>query len=121
VTAAQFRRLALALPGAEPSAHMGHPDFRVGGKVFATLGYPSKEWGMVKLTPDQQELFMGMKPGIFVPAAGAWGLRGATCVKLAAAPAGLVRDALAAAWENTAPKPTATRTRGGAGSKRGAR
>lgn len=105
MTAAQFRRLALALPRAEPSAHMGHPDFRVGGKVFATLGYPSKEWGMVKLTPDQQELFMGLKPGVFVPAAGAWGLRGATCVRLAAAPAGLVRDALAAAHENTAPKP----------------
>ena len=104
MTAADFRRLALALPQAEPSAHMGHPDFRIGGRVFATLGYPSKEWGMVKLTPDQQELYMGMKPEVFVPAAGAWGLKGATCVRLAGAPVALVRGALKAAHANTAPR-----------------
>lgn len=104
MTPAQFRRLALALPETEASSHMGHPDFRVGGKVFATLGYPSAEWGMAKLTPDQQEAFMAMKPEVFKPAAGAWGLRGATCVFLKDAPAGLVRDALKAAWANTAPK-----------------
>jgi hypothetical protein len=104
VTIARFRRLALALPEAEPSAHMGHPDFRLRGKVFASLGYPTKEWGMVKLTPDQQEKFICLLPEVFVPAKGAWGLRGATCVNLKIAPASLVRDALAAAWDNTAPK-----------------
>jgi hypothetical protein len=107
VTAAGFRKLALAFPGAEPSEHMGHPDFRVGGKVFATLGYPDRKWAMVRLTPDQQEMYMGMEPEVFVPAAGAWGLRGATCVRLEGAPVGLVRDALGAAWENTTPKPKA--------------
>jgi hypothetical protein len=121
VTAAQFRKLALAFPGAEPSAHMGHPDFRVGGKVFATLGYPDKGWGMVRLTPDQQEMFMGLKPVIFVPAAGAWGLRGATCVRLEAAPVGLVRDALGAAWENTAPRPKARAGSGAGGRAAGGR
>ncbi|HKQ97863.1 MAG TPA: MmcQ/YjbR family DNA-binding protein [Candidatus Polarisedimenticolia bacterium] len=104
MTPAQFRKLALALPEAEASSHMGHPDFRVGGKVFATLGYPDAGWGMAKLTPDQQDAFMAMKPEVFKPAAGAWGLRGATCVLLKDAPAGLVRDALKAAWTNTAPK-----------------
>jgi len=117
VTAAGFRKLALAFPGAEPSAHMGHPDFRVGGKVFASLGYPDKKWGMVRLTPDQQEMYMSMEPEVFVPAAGTWGLRGATCVRLEAAPAGLVRDALGAAWENTAGGPK-TRPGAPAGRKR---
>lgn len=126
MTTTQFRKLALALPGAEESAHMGHPDFRVGGRIFATLGYPSNEWGMAALTPDQQELFMAMKPAIFVPAAGAWGLKGATCVKLGAAPVGLVRDALKAAWGNRATGRKAGAKRGarakpGAGSKPGAR
>jgi hypothetical protein len=115
VTADRFRKLALTCPGAEPSTHMGHPDFRVGGKVFATLGYPDKAWGMVKLTPAQQEMFAGMKPEVFVPAKGAWGLRGATCVNLAAAPEGLVRDALEAAWKNTVPK---TKARAGAPARR---
>jgi hypothetical protein len=100
----EFRRLALDLPEAAESAHMAHPDFRVRGKVFATLGYPSHGWGMVKLTPDQQDLFVQLEPEVFVPAKGAWGLRGATCVKLKSAPRGLVRRALAAAWGNTAPK-----------------
>ena len=90
---------------------MGHPDFRVGGKVFATLGYPDKAWGMVKLTPAQQEMFMEMRPDVFVPAKGTWGLRGATCVKLAAAPEGLVRDALGEALKNTVPR---TKARAGA-------
>jgi hypothetical protein len=109
MTPDQFRRLALALPEAEPSAHMGHPDFRVRGRVFATLGYPTKEWGMVLLTPGQQEAFMAMRPEVFVPAKGAWGLRGSTCVLLKPAPAGLVRDALAAARDNVAAKTPARR------------
>ena len=101
----EFRRMALSLPEASESGHMGHPDFRIRGKIFATLGYPSAGWGVVKLTPDQQEMFVQIKPEVVVPVKGAWGRRGATSVRLQPAPRGLVRKALAAAWCNTAPKP----------------
>jgi len=103
----EFRRMALSLPEASESAHMDHPDFRVRGKIFATLGYPAAGWGVVKLTPDQQELFVQVEPEAFVPVKGAWGLRGATSVRLRTAPKGMVRKALIAAWCNTAPKPLA--------------
>jgi len=99
-----FRRLALALPEAVESAHMGHPDFRVGGKIFATLGYPDGDWGMVKLTPEQQELFMRVAPEVFVPAKGAWGRAGSTTVQLKRVAAATLHDAMAAAWRNVAPK-----------------
>ena len=100
----EFRRMALSLPGASESSHMAHPDFRVGGKIFATLGSPSAGWGMVKLTPEQQELFGHLEPEAFVPAKGAWGRGGATLVKLGTASKSLVRQALLEAWSNTAPK-----------------
>jgi hypothetical protein len=99
-----FRRLALALPEAVESAHMAHPDFRVGGKIFATLGYPDGNWGMVKLTPEQQELFMRVAPGVFVPAKGAWGRSGSTTVQLKSVSAAVLLDAMNAAWRNVAPK-----------------
>jgi hypothetical protein len=104
MTAAEFRRLALSLPEAIASAHMGHPDFRVGGKIFATLAYPSKEWGVVMLTPDDQEFFVRAKPRAFTPVTGAWGRQGATQVRLRVAPKGMVREALIAAWRRRAPK-----------------
>ncbi|MGH7725580.1 MAG: MmcQ/YjbR family DNA-binding protein [Candidatus Eiseniibacteriota bacterium] len=103
MTASQFRRLALELPGAVESSHMDHPDFRVGGKIFATLG-PKEAWGMVKLTPDQQEAFLTAGPNVFSPASGAWGRGGATIVKLESARTPIVRHALTAAWRNLAPK-----------------
>ncbi|MGH7752138.1 MAG: MmcQ/YjbR family DNA-binding protein [Gemmatimonadales bacterium] len=68
MTVTEFRRFALSLPAATASAHMGHPDFRVGGKIFATLAYPSREWGVVMLTPDEQEFFLNAKPRAFTPA-----------------------------------------------------
>ena len=83
---------------------MDHPDFRVGGKIFATLGYFDAGWGMVKLMPDQQERFVKAEPTVFVPAKGYWGRRGATCVRLKAAKKATVGKALVAAWLNTAPK-----------------
>jgi hypothetical protein len=83
---------------------MGHPDFRIGGRIFATLGYPSSGWGMVKLSTDQQEIFVAARPEAFVPGKGAWGRQGATSVKLRLAPKNLVRQALLHAWRNTAPK-----------------
>jgi len=104
MTSDDFRRMALALPGTAESAHMEHPDFRVGGKVFATLGYPDRNWAMVKLNPEQQEQLVQSGPGVFVPAKGAWGRGGATCVLLKAARKTVVRKALAAAWRNRAPR-----------------
>ncbi len=85
MTASDFRRIALSFPEATESAHMDHPDFRVGGKIFATLDYPGKGWGMVKLPPKQQVFFIEAEPKVFAPAKGAWGLRGATIVHLRAA------------------------------------
>ncbi|HEY7410434.1 MAG TPA: MmcQ/YjbR family DNA-binding protein [Vicinamibacteria bacterium] len=105
MTAAGFRRLALQLPEAVEVGHMGHPDFRVGGKIFATLGYPDAGWGMVKLTPDQQEALVSAEPGVFSPVKGGWGRRGATGVRLRAATARTLRTALAAAWRNVASAP----------------
>jgi hypothetical protein len=104
MTAADFRRLALSFPEATESAHMDHPDFRLRGKIFATLGYPEMGVGMVKLFPDQQKDFVGAEPKVFAPVNGAWGRRGATHVHLKAAKKASVRRALAAAWRNTAPK-----------------
>ena len=104
MTANHFRRLALCLPEAEERAHMNYPDFRVGGKIFATLGYPDKSRGMVKLSPEQQHNFSKDYPGVFVPVKGAWGRRGATSVDLKAADKETLRNAIKAAWRNTAPK-----------------
>jgi len=101
MTADEFRRLALALPEAVESSHMDHPDFRVGGKIFATLDHAGAR-GMAKLTPDQQEVLMSAEPDVFTPCAGAWGLRGCTYLILAAAEADVARAALRLAWLNTA-------------------
>ncbi len=103
MTAADFRRLALALPEATESAHMGHPDFRVRNKIFATLD-ASETLGMVKLNPEQQHEFVKAHPEIFVPVKGGWGRKGATYVRLAAAEEETLVKALGIAWRNTAPK-----------------
>jgi len=94
MTAREFRTIALSLPQASEAAHMGHPDFRVSGRIFATLGYPRSGWGMVKLTPEQQELFVQAEPAAFAPVQGAWGRAGATHVRLRAAKRAAVREAL---------------------------
>jgi hypothetical protein len=105
VTAEQFRRLALSFPETVKGSHMRHPDFRVrGGKIFATLAYPDRKWGMVKLTPEQQEEFVGAEPDVFEPVKGGWGRGGATSVRLRAATKATLRPAMAAAWCNAAPK-----------------
>ena len=96
MTPDDFRRIALEFPEAVESAHMGHADFRVRNRIFATL--PDDATGMVKLAPEQQELFMRVDPA-FTPAKGAWGRQGCTLVHLAAIREGLLRDALAAAWK----------------------
>jgi len=94
MTASEFRQLALRCPGAEQRAHMGHPDFRIDGRIFATLNYPAAGWGMIKLAPDHQELFVRAEPGAFVPVKGAWGRQGCTNVKLRVAKKAAVREAL---------------------------
>jgi len=103
MTANEFRRMALSFPETEERAHMDHPDFRVGGKIFATLGYPEDGWAMVKLTPIEQEMFVKAHPTVFNPCNGAWGRRGATNVQLKAARKQVMRRALLAAWNLTAP------------------
>ena len=104
MTANDFRKLALALPETEERQHMDHPDFRVAGKIFATLGYPDKTHAMVKLSPEDQHYFSKDHPDAFTPVKGAWGRRGATSVLLKAAKKDALAKALQAAWRNTAPK-----------------
>lgn len=112
MTAEDFRRMALSFPETTESSHMDHPDFRVCGKIFATLAYPSDGLGMVKLTPEQQQEFVHDHPKIFAPVKGGWGLRGATHVRLKAATKTVLRPALIAAWSNTAPKRVAAKFTG---------
>ena len=104
MTPADFRKLALSLPETEERQHMNHPDFRVAGKIFATLGYPDKTRGMVKLSPEDQHNFSQDYPDAFIPVKGVWGRRGATSVILKAAKKNVLAKAIQAAWRNTAPK-----------------
>jgi hypothetical protein len=100
MTANQFRKLALSLPGVVESSHVNHPDFRVRNKIFATLGYPDERWGMVKLTSDQQAALLRSEPDSFRPAAGAWGRGGSTIVLLSAAKVAQLFPVIHQAWEN---------------------
>ena len=104
MTAAEFRRIALSMPQASESAHMDHPDFRVGGKIFATLGYPDKNHGMVILPPEEQGRLVGAHPKVFTPAEGAWGKRGSTTVRLDAVAKPTLNRAMEIAWRKRAPK-----------------
>jgi hypothetical protein len=100
LTPDQFRGLALAMDGAIESAHMGHPDFRANGRIFATL-HPGNESGMVKLTPEQQQEFLRESSDAFVPSSGAWGRQGCTNVRLAAVDEDTLGQAITLAWQNT--------------------
>ncbi len=99
MNAADFRRIALSLEGAEEGAHMGAADFRVGGRIFATLAAEKHGYGNLMLDPGQQAAFVAEQPDIFLPVAGGWGRNGATHVRLAAANEDLLRGALIAAWK----------------------
>jgi hypothetical protein len=99
MTVADFRRLALSLPGAEEGSHMGSADFRVGGRIFATLASQSQGYGNLMLTPEQQADFVAEQPDVFLPVAGGWGRNGATHVRLARANEDLLAGALRAAWK----------------------
>jgi len=104
MTAKDFRKIALSLPETEERSHMDHPDFRVAGKIFATLGYPDKTRGMVKVSPEDQHDLCKDHPEAFTPVNGAWGRRGATSVHLRAARKDVLAKAIRAAWSQTAPK-----------------
>jgi hypothetical protein len=104
MTVDEFRKMALDIPTAIEGSHMHHPDFRIAGKIFASLGYPDRGWGMVKLTPDQQRAFIEKASKVFKPCSGAWGRQGHTNIYLPAANAGVVRTALDAAAKNVASK-----------------
>ena len=103
MTAAKFRSIALSMPDAAEGAHMGHADFRVGGKIFATLG-PDESWGMVKLMPSEQKELLRAEPKALRPASGAWGRQGCTVITLRAAKVAMVREAMLSAWRNVAKK-----------------
>jgi hypothetical protein len=120
ITAEDFRRIALAMKDAVESAHMGHPDFRVNNRIFATLHH-DHEWGMVKLTPEQQQRFVREWPDVFVPEKGAWGLQGGTAVKLKAVDEETLGEALTLAWQNTAAQSKRKRTRAPAPRRRAPR
>jgi hypothetical protein len=118
MNAKDFRRLALKLEGAEEGSHMGAADFRVGGRIFATLAHAAKGYGNLMLTPAQQALFVEDQPEVFLPVAGGWGRKGVTHIRLQAANEDLLAGALRAAWklrqeknEKTAPAPKPAKKR----------
>jgi hypothetical protein len=104
MTPAEFRRLAMAFPEAIEGSHMGTADFRVGRKIFATLGYPDERFAVAMLTPQDQDLLVRDFPKIFAPVAGKWGASGSTMVTLRTATKRAVGLALDAAWRRRAPK-----------------
>src|SRR5204863_1239080 len=99
MNAADFRRIALSLQGAEESSHMGAPDFRVGGRIFATLASQKQGYGNLMLTPEQQQAFVAELPELFVPIKGGWGRMGMTHIKLASATEDVLDGALRTAWK----------------------
>jgi len=99
MTVADFRRIALSLEGAEEGSHMGSPDFRVGGRIFATLASQKQGYGNLMLTPEQQDEFVAELPEVFLPIPGGWGRMGATHVRLSAVNEDVLAGALRAAWK----------------------
>jgi len=119
MNANDFRRVALSLDGAEESSHMGQPDFRVDGHIFATLASQHLGYGNVKLTPEQQAAFVEELPEVFLPVHGGWGRMGMTHIRLAAASADVLEGALRTAWKlrveknaKSGKKPRASKTLG---------
>jgi hypothetical protein len=111
MTADDFRKMALEIPGTVEQSHMNHPDFRLHGKIYASLGAPDVEWGMVKLTPEQQTAYVEKSPKAFKPCNGAWGRQGCTNVLLKSATATTLRSALVAASKNIAAKAAKPKTK----------
>ena len=111
MNASDFRRIALSLEGAEEGSHMGAPDFRVGGRIFATLASQNQGYGNLMLTPEQQADFVRELPEIFLPIPGGWGRMGATHIRLAQASEDVLAGALRTAWRLRIEKNTTTKTK----------
>jgi hypothetical protein len=109
--AADFRRIALSLEGAEEGSHMGAADFRVGGRIFATLASQRQGYGNLVLTPEVQAEFIQEQPEVFVPIAGGWGRMGMTHIRLAAANEDILAGALRTAWKLRVEKNAKTKKR----------
>jgi hypothetical protein len=120
VNANDFRRIALSLEGAEEGSHMGAADFRVGGRIFATLASQAQGYGNLMLTPEVQQQFLAEAPEIFIPVHGGWGRMGATHIVLAKANEDLLTGALQTAWKIRVEKNSATKTKA-AGKKKSRR
>ena len=117
--AADFRRAALSLEGVEEGSHMGAADFRVGGRIFATLASQREGYGNLMLTPEQQQDFVSEEPKVFLPIAGGWGRMGMTHIRLAEANEDLLAGALRTAWKLRMEKNAKTgRKRGAAVAKK---
>lgn len=99
MNAEDFRRIALALEGAEEGSHMGSADFRVGGRIFATLAAQVQGYGNLMLTPEMQADFVAEAPEVFLPIPGGWGRMGMTHIRLAKANEDVLTGALRAAWK----------------------
>jgi hypothetical protein len=112
LNAEDFRRIALSLPGAEESSHMGAPDFRVGGRIFATLASQKQGYGNLMLNLEQQAAFVAELPDVFLPVAGGWGRTGATHIRLVAANADVLEGALRTAWKLRVEKNASVRSAG---------
>ena len=104
MTAAQFQEMALSFPEAVEAAHMGHPDFRVAGRIFATLGYQNEGRGVLLLSPEEQQEMISQHPKMFEPVPGGWGRRGSTQVVLARITRLVLEAAMRKAWQRKAPK-----------------
>jgi len=104
MTAAQFREMALSFPEAVEAAHMGHPDFRVAGRIFATLGYQNEGRGVLLLSPEEQQEMISQHPKMFEPVPGGWGRRGSTQVVLARITRAVLKAAMRKAWQRKASK-----------------
>jgi hypothetical protein len=104
VKVADFRQIALSLPEAVEGSHFGHADFRVGGKIFATLGLAKEGYGVLLLSPEEQAGMVEDAPDIFSPVPGGWGRQGSTRVRLANVAPDILEAALRTAWRRRAPK-----------------
>jgi hypothetical protein len=111
MNAADFRRIALSLDGAEESSHMGAPDFRVHGRIFATLASEDEGYGNLIITPEQQADFVRELPDVFLPVHGGWGRMGATHIRLAKATEDVLAGALRTAWQLRMEKNTKTKAK----------
>src|SRR5260370_18664218 len=107
--ATDFRRIALSLEGAEEGSHMGAADFRVGGRIFATLASEDKGYGNLMLTPELQAQFVRELPDIFLPIHGGWGRMGGTHIRLAKSNEDVLTGALRTAWKLRAEKNKGTK------------